>query len=81
MVNNIQEKMIEQVFKKNIFILLQIIWIIEFYILGFLAIDSAIKKIFDIEHMRYEIIENICYSVVDKIKEYSHQSNDKYHNC
>ena len=38
MVNNIQEKMIEQVFKKNIFILLQIIWIIEFYILGFLAI-------------------------------------------
>ena len=44
MVNNIQEKMIEQVFKKNIFILLQIIWIIEFYILGFLAIDFAIKK-------------------------------------
>ena len=70
MVNNIQEKMIEQVFKKNIFILLQIIWIIEFYILGFLAIDSAIKKIFDIENMRYEIIENICYSVVDKINQY-----------
>ena len=62
--------MIEQVFKKNIFILLQIIWIIEFYILGFLAIDSAIKKIFDIENMRYEIIENICYSVVDKINQY-----------
>lgn len=70
MENKLHEKIIEHVFKKNIFILLQIIWIIEFYILGILAIESVRKKVFDIKYTKYEIIEKVCYSVVDKINQY-----------
>lgn len=69
MVSDLKEKMIEHVFKKNIFVLLQIIWIIEFYVFGILAIESATKNIFDFGQ-KYEIIENICCSIVDKINQY-----------